>query len=289
MQAHPDEQPSVLILENGQRIVKDAKVFVSVAKLFKKVDFIFAILPIVLLLVTLVLFIVSIKPTLLEIIRLPATVASGGSGGDVIRKAMRRVGGEIVVALCTVGVLFVLTLVSGAILGFVVKPALYSIIEFFGTAIIYLQLVQGASSGLIFASLFGVIFFLILNLAAIILAMSFFLGKSQKIFQRRFHDQQPLRAHAHFWKWGTVSVLVAQLVPLVFMVFAAWALEKIETKLIGDGTSIPWAAVMLVGPLFLVLGFGLFMWGLRAIKGIAFLAKYKVPPVPPATLPPGAV
>ena len=282
-----DEQPTVLLLENGQKLIKDANVFVSVAHMFKKVDFIFSLLPISLLLVTLVLFVVSIKPTLMEIVQLPGAVARGeASGSAVVKGAVRRVLGEVLVALCTVGVLFVLTLIAGTILGFVVKPALYSIIEFFGTAIVYLQIEPGASSGLIFASLLGVILFLVLNLAAIILAMSFFLGKTQKIFQRRFHDGQALTAHTRFWKWGIPAVLVAQIVPLLYMIIASWALEKIETKLIGDGSSIPWTAVMLVGPLFLVIGFAVAMWAGRGIKAIAFLAKYKVPPVPPLRLPP---
>ena len=286
-----DEQPTVLLLENGQKLIGDARVFVSIAHLFKKLDFIFALLPIVLLLLTLALFVRSIWPTLLEIIRLPAAAASGSaSGRDVIRRALRRVLAEVLVTLCTVGVLFAITILASAILGYVVKPALYSILEFFGTAIVYLQVVPDASSGLIFDSLFGVILFLGLNLVAIIVAMSMYLGKAQRVFQRRFHDHQPLRAHARFWKWGTISVLVAQLVPLVYMVFAAWALDKIENHLIGgadDPTKIPWAAVMLVGPLFLVVGFALVMWASRALRAIRFLATYKVPPVPaPARIEP---
>ena len=274
-----DEQPAALLMENGKKLIKDANVFVSIGRMFKQLDVVFSMLPIVLLLVTMVLFVISIKPTLIEIIRLPSAVASGAaSGRDVIHSALRRVGGEILVALCTVAVLFALTLLSGAILGYIVKPAVYSIIEFFGTAVIYLANVPDASSGLVFESLFGVILFLALNLVAIIVGMSLFLGKAQKVFQPRFHDRLPLSAQARFWKWGTASVLVTQLVPLVFMVFAAWALEKLETKLIGDGSSIPWTAVMLVGPLFLLVGYVLAMWALRALKGIVFLAKYKVPP-----------
>jgi hypothetical protein len=66
MRNNPEEQPAVQLLENGMKIVQDAKVFMSMAKLFKKVDFIFAILPIILTLVTLILFLLAIKPTLIE-------------------------------------------------------------------------------------------------------------------------------------------------------------------------------------------------------------------------------
>jgi len=75
-----DEQPSVVLLENGQKIVKDAKVFVSVAKMFKKVDFIFKVLPILLFGVSMLLFGLAIKPTIVEIVKLPMRAAAGGDG-----------------------------------------------------------------------------------------------------------------------------------------------------------------------------------------------------------------
>ncbi len=275
-----DEQPTVALIENAQKLFSDAHVFVSIAHMFKKLDFIFALLPIVLLLVTMVLFVLAIKPTLLEIIRLPATAAATGGGGkEVIRGALKRVGGEMLATVCTVGVLLVLSLIGALILGEVVRPALYAILEFFGTAVVYLTVQQDASTGLIFVSLFGVILFLVMNLAVIIIAMSVFLGKAQKIFQRRFHDRLPLSAHGKFWKWGTASVLFAQLLPLGYMVLGGWVLEKIETHLIGDGTDINWTAVMLVGPAILVIGFAVVFWAARGGKALKFLIGYKVPPV----------
>src|SRR5437870_13694710 len=56
LKGNSDEQPSVVILENGQRLIKDAKVFVSIAHMFKKIDFIFKLLPIVLFGMTMILF-----------------------------------------------------------------------------------------------------------------------------------------------------------------------------------------------------------------------------------------
>lgn len=72
----PDEQPSVALLGNGIKVVQDAKVFLSIAKMFKKVDFIFKMLPVILTLLTLVLFVLAIRPTLTQIIKLPAMAAS---------------------------------------------------------------------------------------------------------------------------------------------------------------------------------------------------------------------
>src|SRR5262249_35043717 len=153
-------------------------------------DFIFSVLPIVLMIVTLVLFVLAIRPTLTEIIKLPARAAAGAGGvaAETVKNSLRRVKGEMLATLCTVGVLSVLTLVSAFVLGKIVGPALEALLFYFTNAVNYLQFVEGASSGTVFLALFGVIFFLALNLAALILSMSFFLGKSQKIFQARFND-----------------------------------------------------------------------------------------------------
>ena len=89
-----------------------------------------------------------------------------------------------------------------AILGKIVKPALDALLGYFSLAVKYLQFVEGASSGSCSSTLFGVILFLVLNLATLILSMSFFLGKSQKIFQARFNDGTPIATHKRFFKWG---------------------------------------------------------------------------------------
>jgi hypothetical protein len=285
LQGNTDEQPATVLIENGKKIVKDADVFISIAKAFKKLDVVFALLPTVLLLVTMILFILAIKPTLLEIVKLPMAVASGqASSRQVVKRALRRVGGELVATLCTLGVLVGLTLLAGAILSRVVGPALDALIGYFSLGVTYLQFVHGASSGLVFVMLFGVILFLVLNLAAVIVSMSLFLGKAQKIFQRRFNDGVALREHARFWKWGIPAVVVAQVVPWLYMLVAGWGLDKINEKVtagVTDASQISWSAIMLAGPLFLVVGFLAVFWAARGIKSISFLVRYKVPPVAP--------
>ncbi|HEU0032697.1 MAG TPA: hypothetical protein VFQ53_18830 [Kofleriaceae bacterium] len=289
MRLHPEEQPSVLILENGLKIVKDAKVFLSIKNMIKKVDFIFSVLPIILTLVTLILFVLAIKPTLVEIVKMPALAATtgGGVGKDTVKKSLRRVFGELKATLCTVGVLVLLTMLSAVVLGNVVKPALTVLLEYFSMAINYLQFVEGASSGLVFVALFGVILFLVLNLATLILSMSFFLGKCQKIFQQRFNDGTPISTHQRFFKWGVPSVLLVQVFPLLFALFVGKLIQLVNDKLtdgVMDAESIPWGKLMLMGPLLLVLAFIVTFWAARGLAAIKFLATYKVK----VKLPPGA-
>lgn len=119
MRNDPEEQPAVQLLNNGIKIVQDAKVFLSLAKMFKKVDFVFSILPIVLTILTLVLFVLAIRPTLTAIIKLPAMAATGagGVGKEVVANSLRRVKGELFASVCTIAVLVVLTLISSVVLG----------------------------------------------------------------------------------------------------------------------------------------------------------------------------
>ena len=281
LQGNTDEQPSVLILENGKKIVNQAQVFVAIAKMFKKLDFVFKVLPMVLFFVTMVLFGLAIRPTLTEIVKLPMRAASGevGVGREVTRAAMRRVWGELLATLCTVGVLAALTLISGFVLGQIVGPALDALLGYFSMAVSYLQFVEGASAGLVFLALFGVVLFLVLNLASLILSMSFFLGKCQKIFQAKFNNGTPVANHKYFFKWGIPSVLLVQIFPWVFVAIAAKVLDMVNNKLLvgtDDAAQIPWTVLMLAGPVILVFGYIAMFWAARGIRAIGFIFRYKI-------------
>jgi hypothetical protein len=281
LQGNSEEQPSALILANGQKIVKDAKVFVAIANMFKKVDFVFKILPIILFCVTMILFGLAIRPTLTEIVKLPMRAATGeaGVGREVTKRAMRRVWGELLATACTVAVLAGLTFVSAFVLGQIVKPAIDALLNYFSLAVSYLQFVDTASSGLVFLTLFGVILFLVLNLATLILSMSFFLGKSQKIFQQRFNEGVPVSHHKRFFKWGIPAVLLVQAFPWLFVVIAQKVLHAINASLLDgivDADKVSWSKIMLAGPAFLVIGFAVTFWAVRGAKAIGFLQSYKV-------------
>ncbi len=278
-----DEQPTALLLDNGRKIIEDARVFTDIAALFKRVDWLFGVIPILLLIVTMALFVRSVIPTLVAIVRLPAQAAAGAqaAGEAVVKGSMRRVGGEFLATICTVGLLFLLTLISASILGAVVKPALQSLLSYFSLSVSYLQFVTGASSGLVYTTLVSVILFLVLNLGAFIVSMALFLGKAQKIFQRRFNDGVPLATHRRFWQWGLIAAVLIQMVPLMYVYVSAWGLNAINeaiTRGVTDAELVQWGKLLLAGPMFLVLGFLLLFWLARGVKALKFLATYKVPP-----------
>lgn len=276
-----DEQPAVLLLENGKKIVASAQVFVTVGKTLKRLDFLFQLLPVVLFGVTMLLFGLAIRPTLTEIIKLPMRAAAGeqGVGREVTRRVLQRVWGELRATLCTIGVLAVLTLMSGALLGEIVGPALAALLGYFSFAVNYLQFVPDASSALVFAALFGVILFLGCNLVTLIASVSLFLGKCQKIFQLRFTAGVPIRTHARFFRGGIPALLLVQVFPWGFAVVAEKILEHLNTSLLAgvtDAQNIAWTKLMLAGPLFLVVGYALAFWAARGVKALRFLQAYKV-------------
>ncbi len=277
------EQPTALLIANGRKIVEDASVFTDIAALFKKVDWLFGVIPIVLLAVTMLLFIRSVLPTLVAIVKLPAQAASGaqGAGQSVVQSSMKRVGGEFMATVCTVGLLFLLTVISASILGGVVKPALQSLLSYFSLSVSYLQFVSNASSGLVYSTLVSVILFLVLNLGAFIVSMALFLGKAQKVFQARFNDGVPLSTHSRFWKWGLLAAILIQLIPLLYVYISAMGLNAINDAITGgvtDAELVSWGKLLLAGPLFLLVGFLLLFWIARGVKALKFLATYKVPP-----------
>jgi hypothetical protein len=160
-----------------------------------------------------------------------------------------------------------------------VSPAIDSLIRYFSLCITYLQFAEGASSGTVFMTLFGVIFFLVLNLAALIVSMSFFIGKSQKIFQARFNAGTPIATHAHFFKWGVPAVLLVQIFPWLFAVIADKLIGSLDAGArdgVTDPNAISWGKTLLAGPLILVVGFIVLFWAAQGVRAIKFLFRYKV-------------
>jgi hypothetical protein len=96
--------------------------------------------------------------------------------------------------------------------------------------------------------------------------MSFFLGKSQKIFQARFNDGAPIGSHKHFFTWGIPAVLFVQLFPLLFVPVAQAVLMKINGGIlegIEDAEAVSWKKLPLLGPLFLVVAYMVMFWAAR--------------------------
>ncbi len=279
-----EESVPVALLENVQKIAKDAQPFLAAAKWFKGMLWIFDYLPLVMTTMAIFLFLVGAKPMLVELIKLPGRAAAGENTEGVVKEAFRKVGRELLATLCLIVLLAVVTLLSGELLALAVRPAVENFLNTFFVDVIYVQ-TPDASSGLIFGSLAGTVVFLVLNVMVVLVSTGFFLGKAHKIFQQRFHDKVPLSAHKKFWGWGTLALLWAQVFPVVFVLGAEPLVEKLLEK--GFGKDEPnWTLILLGGSGVFVLGFVLCFWAFRGLKGLAFLKKYDLVAAKAASVPP---
>ena len=273
-----DEPLPVMLLQNVQKFKQEFTIFQSVANFFKGISWIFGYVPIVLSLVTVALFLVGLKPTLTDIVKLPQRAAEGEQGvaGRVTKATLRRVGWEFVTTIVIMFLLMFVMIGAGLLLAQALNPAIEAFLAYLAVSFLYVQLVPDASSAVVLVGLGGTVLFLVLDLAVVIMASALYIGKAHKIFQRRFHDKEPLRAHRRFWTWGTISLVWALAFPLLYIVAAKPAVELLIDKTTG-GEEINWALVLTSGPVVLVVAFiGLFVL-LRGPKAIGFIAKYRVP------------
>jgi hypothetical protein len=223
-----DEPLPVLLLENIQRLQKDLTVFQTVATFFKGISGVFGYVPVVLSLVTVTVFLLGLRQTLTDIVRLPIAAATGEAGAArrVVGATLRRVGRELVVTLGVMVVLVFVLLFAGLFMAEAIRPAMEAFLAYLMVSFIYLQVVAGASTGVVMTSLVGTVLFLVLDLVVVIAASALFVGKVHKILQRRMHDREPLRAHGRFWRWGLLSLAWALAFPLLYILVAQPAASR---------------------------------------------------------------
>jgi hypothetical protein len=263
------------ILDNVSKINEDITIFKTIARQFEGVFALFGYLPIVLTIVAVVLFVLSIKPVILEIVALPGRVAAGEArAADVVKEVFRTVGRELLATLCLIITLVVVTIFSGIMLTLAVEPAIEAFLAYVFTALMYTIAAPEFSKFAVYASVMGALMFLVLNVAAVLVTNVLFLGKAQKIFKRRFHERVPLSAHRRFWGWGSLSLVWAQVLPILFVAGAREGIGALIDKLT-EGDDIPWTAVLLSGPAILVFGFVIVYWAARGLKAVSFILKYR--------------
>lgn len=263
------------ILDNVSRINEDITIFKNIARQFEGVFALFGYLPIVLTVVAVVLFVLSIKPVIVEIAGMPGRVAAGEvRGADVIKQVFRTIGRELLATLCLIGALVVVTIFSGLMLTLAVEPAIEAFLAYVFTSLMYTIASPEFSTFAVYASVMGALMFLVLNVAAVLVTNVLFLGKAQKIFKRRFHERVRLGAHKRFWIWGSVALVWAQLLPILFVAAAQEGIGALIDALT-KGDDIPWTAVLVSGPAILVFGFIAVYWAARGIKAVVFIMKYR--------------
>jgi hypothetical protein len=273
----------VALLNNASKFQGQVEVFQTIKGHFKKVGWLMGYLPIVLTLVALVLFALAARPVLSEIVKLPARAAGGDPEAirSVVRSTFRRIGQEFLTALCFIGVLLLVTMISGFALTQALEPVMNTLLNTIMIAFLYVQL-PDISAGLVTFAVLGALVFLVLTVAAYVLGSALFLGKAQKIFQRRFVERVPLASHEPFWLWGSASLMAVFTIPVVFMVLASVGIEAWVDSIPDDldvaGVTRVLEQVMTWVPVILVVGYLVFFWAGRGVKALGFLKSYPVVP-----------
>ncbi len=270
----------VAILQNVKSFKEDLDVFNRVAEMFKGVNWLFGWVSIALTLLTIVLFLLTIRPTLAEIVKLPARAAKGEvAPSQVVGMVGRRIGNELLATLGVAGLAIVIALISGVIEARLVGPAMDVFIMQLLVDMQYVFVEKAFSTTYVYISMGSVVAFLVLNIAVVVLAGGFFIGKSQKILRLRFHDKVALGEHKKFWMWGTAGLLWALLLPYVVvrivLPLSEWVVDS------GTSGEFAWGRVLVAGPLMLALGFIVLFIAGQGLRGMLYAMKYKVPPLAP--------
>ncbi len=160
--------------------------------LWRSVDWLADSMPLALSLVAMALFALRSRPLARALTALPeqAAGAEPDGGRRVAGATLHRLGRELSSTALFVAVLVAVASLSG----------------------LSLALVRRVTST-------GVV--VLMSAAAVALSAACFLAKSHGILRQRIDDLVPLRAHRRFWRWGTLSLLWSQLLPLGFAAVAA--------------------------------------------------------------------
>ncbi|MBX7078430.1 MAG: hypothetical protein K1X88_04515 [Nannocystaceae bacterium] len=266
----------VAILQNVQSFKEDVTVFKNVAEMFKSVNWLFGWVAIAMTILTIVLFLLTIRPTLTEIVKLPARAAAGEvAPGQVVGMVGRRIGNELIATLAVAGIAVVIALVSGVIEARLVGPAMDVFVMQFLVDMQYVFVEKSFSTAYVYVSMGSVVAFLVLNIAVVVLAGGFYVGKSQKIMRLRMHDKMPLSEHKKFFLWGSLGLLWALLLPYVVVRIVL----PVSEWIVDSGTSgeFNWGRVLVAGPLMLALGFIVLFIAGQGLRGMLYAMKYKVP------------
>ncbi|NUP11305.1 MAG: hypothetical protein HOW73_35105, partial [Polyangiaceae bacterium] len=274
------EDLGVAILENVVQFKEDFEVFKSVAGAFQSVQGVMEYVPIVLIALAVVLFFVTIKDMVRDVVRAPERAMRGEiAATEVFGIVLRRVGNEIIVTIATLGVLFVITVISAFALGVIAIPAMSTFVQQLMATLEYVMVQPGASKTTIYVALVGVLAFVVLGVGLIVVSSVLYLGKFQGILRARLNNKVPLSKFKPFFTWRSAALLWCFTLPIVTLLSGS-ALSNYLTETATNGPDYNWNLALLPAPLVLLVIFAvLFVLG-YGLKGFLSIARYKVPQQP---------
>ncbi len=266
----------VAILENAGKFKEDFDALQKVANGLKGVDWLFGYVAPALTLLAVLLFVLNVKVVVVEILRLPDRAMRGEiPAAAVVGGVMKRVGGEIVATLCTLGVLVVLTVVTSVAMTVVAIPAMSLFVGQLLATLQYVFVQPGAEKLYVYVGLGGILAFLVLALVVILAGTAFYIGKTQKIFRAKFCDRVPLGRHKPFFGWRTLGLAWLLALPVGVLVGASHLAEYLVDEGT-EGKEFDWFMALVPGPAGLLVGFLALFTVAFGLKALLSIVRYKV-------------
>jgi hypothetical protein len=276
------ESLAAAMLDNAASFKEDLDALRTVAGAYRSVQGLLGWVGPALTLLAVVLFLVNLRGLLGDILRFPERAMRGEiSAAAAVSQAGKRVGGEMVATLATVGVLVVLTVLTSVATSVVAGPGMSMFVEQLIATLQYVFVDAAPSKAYVYVGLGSILAFIVLALATIVLGSAIYVGKVQKVFRARFCDGVPLGAHKAFFGWRSLGMLWILALPLVTLL----GTSLVAGSLVDKGTSgdgFDWFTALVPGPLALVIGFVLLFSVALGLKSLLAIARYKVEvPAPP--------
>ncbi|MFO0747143.1 MAG: hypothetical protein U1F43_15990 [Myxococcota bacterium] len=262
------------VLENVSQFRNDLGVFKALADFFKSLNWLFAAFGTILVVLAVVMFMSSQRQVLGDILRLPGRAAAGdpGSFAAIYADMQKRTLREVLALMLTIGVLVIAAIFAGVVLYVAVGPAVAAIFDYLIFNIYYILGAESASKLVVYVSLFGIGIFLGLVILFVLLANAFFLGKMQKVLQQKFRHQLPSANYKKFFLWGPIAAVWVQVLPVIFIFIAGIVVDAVVS--VRHDEAVSWGALLLTGPVAMVVGLPLFVWLAQGFRALKFLRKF---------------
>lgn len=234
--------------------------------------------PAALVLLVVLVFLSALRPTLREILEMPARASSDEAHvAEAVRRSVlirvaRELGVTLVLALSTTALAFASTVAVSA----VVRPATRVLLHYTLAAGDWMK-AGGASSPAILGGLSAGIVFVGLSAIFVVAGCVAFVDKTHRLLQQRAHERAALPPHADFWRWAPSGVALVLILPAVFGHTISALVEGPLDRTLARG-AIGQTTFFATAPLLLVLGFVIVFWAARGFRAIGFIARYPIRP-----------
>ncbi|MBY0521823.1 MAG: hypothetical protein K2R98_00400 [Gemmataceae bacterium] len=267
-----------VLLQNLSQISDQFAVLEPLVTFYRRLDWLFGSLPKIQCLLFALLFVIPLYPIFKAIVQLPLHACEGEprEGRRVAKLALRNWWREVLALFGFLLIWILIVIGNDMVLTSVAEPGTESMLNLLFVALDYLGHEPAPSYLLLYSSLAAVGLFYLFNIVVMTLAVMLYLNWALRILRLRFHQKQALWSHAPFWKWGTLSMIWVQLLPLLF-IYLAWPGIQAAVRGFAHDNPPNYLGALVAGGAAMFLGILVVFWLARGFRALGFLIRYRVP------------